>query len=144
MVRDIIRARGHQNISAKHRSTFQITTEHTITKRADCIIAVSADKGVSGLSKEFKKAAKRDNVAMILKIVAGTRFEVVTGVGCNKLTLTDAKDIVIRKSNFVSDRTLMINANKSAVDFDRELIANLSTPEDIVIIVEIIDQVELI
>jgi len=141
MVRDIIRARGHQNISAKHRSTFQITTEHTITKRADCIIAVSADKGVSGLSKEFKKAAKRDNVGITLKIVAGTRFEVVTGVGCNKLTLTDAKDIVIRKSDFVSERTLMINANKSAADLDRELIANLRTPEDIAIIVEIIDQV---
>lgn len=139
MVRDIIRARGHKNISAKHRSTFQITREHDITKRADCIIAVSADKGVSGLSNKLKKAAKKDSVGVTLKIVAGTRFEVVTGEGCNKLEFTDAKDIVIRKSDFISERTLMINADKSAADLDRELIANLKKPENIVIIVEIID-----
>jgi len=139
MVRDIIRARGHKNISAKHRSTFQITREHDITKRADCIIAVSADKGVSGLSNELKKAAKKDSVGITLKIVAGTRFEVVTGEGCNKLEFMDERDIVIRKSDFISERTLMINADKSAADLDREFIANLKRPEDIVIIVEIID-----
>lgn len=139
MVRDIIRARGHKNISAKHRSTFQITREHDITKRADCIIAVSADKGVSGLSNELKKAAKKDSRGITLKIVAGTRFEVVTGEGCNKLEFTDERDIVIRKSDFISERTLMIKADKSAADLDREFIANLKRPEDIVIIVEIID-----
>ena len=139
MVRDIIRARGHKNISAKHRTTFQITREHDITKRADCIIAVSADKGVSGLSNEFKKAAKKDGVGITVKIAAGAHLEVVTGEGCNELELTDERDIVIRKSNFVSERTLMINADKSAADLDRELIANLKRPEDIIIIVEIID-----
>ena len=139
MVRDIIRARGHKNISAKHRSTFQITREHDITKRADCIIAVSADKGVSGLSNELKKAAKKDSVGITLKIVAGTRFEVVTGEGCNKLEFMDERDIVIRKSDFISERTLMINADKSAADLDREFIANLKRPGDIAIIVEIID-----
>jgi hypothetical protein len=137
MVRDIIKARGHKNISAKHRSTFQITTEHDITKRADCIIAVSADKGVSGLSNEVKKAAKKDSVQITLKIVAGTYFEVVTGEGCNKLEFLDERDIVIRKSDFISERTLMINADKSAADLDRGLIANLKRSEDIVIMVEI-------
>jgi uncharacterized protein len=139
MVRDIIRARGHKNISAKHKSTFQITIEPDITKRADCIIAVSADKGISGLSNELKKAAKKDSVGITLTIVAGTRFEVVTGKGCNKLEFTDAKDIVIRKSDFISERTLMIKADKSAADLDRELITSLKRPEDIVIIVEIVD-----
>ena len=139
MVRDIIKARGHKNISAKHRSTFQITREHDITKRADCIIAVSADKGISGLSNELKKAAKKESVGITLTVVAGTRFEVVTGKGCNKLEFTDAKDIVIRKSDFISERTLMIKADKSAADLDRELITSLKRPEDIVIIVEIVD-----
>jgi hypothetical protein len=91
MVRDIIRARGHKNITAKHRSTFQITKDHDITKRADCVIAVSADKGVLDLSNELKKAAKKDNATIFVKVIAGNRFEIVTGMGCEKLELTDEK-----------------------------------------------------
>jgi hypothetical protein len=76
-------------------------------------------------------------VQITLKIVAGTYFEVVTGEGCNKLEFLDERDIVIRKSDFISERTLMINADKSAADLDRGLIANLKRSEDIVIMVEI-------
>ncbi len=139
MVRDIIRAKGHKNITAKHRSTFQITKDHDITKRADCIVAVSADKSLSDLSNELKKAAKKDNAKIFIKVIAGNRFEIVAGTGCEKLEFTDVKDIVIRKSDFVSERTLMINADRSAADFDRQLIENLKKPHDILIIVDIID-----
>jgi hypothetical protein len=139
MVRDIIRAKGHKNITAKHRSTFQITKDHDITKRADCVIAVSADKGVSDLSNELKKAAKKDNAKIFVKVIAGNRFEIVAGTGCEKLELTDVKDIVIRKSDFVSERTLMINADRSAADLNRKLIENLKRPHGILIIVDIIN-----
>jgi hypothetical protein len=139
MVRDIIRAKGHKNITAKHRSTFQITKDHDITKRADCVIAVSADKGASDLSNELKKAAKKDNAKIFVKVIAGNRFEIVAGTGCEKLELIDVKDIVIRKSDFVSERTLMINADRSAADLDRKLIENLKRPHDILIIVDIIN-----
>lgn len=139
MVRDIIRAKGHKNITARHRSTFQITKDQDITKRADCIIAVSADKSVSDLSNELKNAAKKDDAKIFIKVIAGNRCEIVEGTGCEKLELTDAKDIVIRKSDFVSERTLMIKADRSAADFDLKLIENLKEPHDVLIIVDIMD-----
>jgi hypothetical protein len=139
MVKDIIRAKGHKNITARHRSTLQITKDHDITKQADCVIAVSADKAISDLSHELKKAAKKDNAKISVKVIAGNHSEIVTGMGCEKLELTDVKDIVIRKSDFASERTLMINADRSAADLDRELIENLKRPHDIQIIVEIVN-----
>ncbi|MCD6381347.1 MAG: DUF371 domain-containing protein, partial [Candidatus Odinarchaeota archaeon] len=51
----------------------------------------------------------------------GLRDE-IAGEGGPKLKLSHPKDIVCRKSSYVCPRTLMINANKSAVDIDRRII----------------------
>ncbi|MEM2818033.1 MAG: DUF371 domain-containing protein, partial [Archaeoglobaceae archaeon] len=42
-----VSAFGHPNISAKHRTTLEVTKDNEISKRADCIIGVNANKSVS-------------------------------------------------------------------------------------------------
>ncbi|MEM2324735.1 MAG: DUF371 domain-containing protein, partial [Archaeoglobaceae archaeon] len=42
-----ILAFGHSNITAKHRTTFEITKDQEISKRADCVIGVKASKSIS-------------------------------------------------------------------------------------------------
>jgi hypothetical protein len=108
MFSDTIHAKGHRNILATHKTTLQITKEDHISKRADCIVAVSADKSLRDLASDIKTALSTNAARIRLTIKAGPMSEVITGFGSAALTLSDTDDMVVRKSGFVSGRTLMI------------------------------------
>jgi hypothetical protein len=137
MLIDTIRAKGHHNIKATHKTTLQITKDTQISKRADCIIAVSADKSFSDLANEVKTALSANAATVRLTIWAGHASEVITGFGNTDLTHSDATDMVVRKSTFTSGRTLMIGADKAAADLDRKFVEKLKKPENIVITIEV-------
>jgi uncharacterized protein len=50
----------------------------------------------------------------------------LTAVGSPELRLVHPKDIVIRKSGYISDRTLAIHADKASKDLTRILVEKLS------------------
>lgn len=133
MVETII-SYGHENITSKHDTTLEITKDREITKRADCIIGVRASKSVSELSENFKRRARNSIIKVVLH--AGNVTETVIGRGHPDLSFSHKSDIVIRKSDFVCPRTLMIKANKSARELDRNLI-NLLKDRKQKLIVEI-------
>ena len=58
-IREEILAWGHENITARNRSTFEITKKSSLTRKGDCIIATKASKGAADLSYNFKRFAKR-------------------------------------------------------------------------------------
>lgn len=125
---ETIIARGHKNIRATHKTTFEITREQEINTRADCIIAVNANAAAKDLKDEFKnKAKKLDTIIEVLIEVDGL-VEKITGKGSPKLTLSHPTDLVGRKSTFISDRTLLIKSNKAAIDLNRHLVEKLKTP----------------
>lgn len=137
MFSDTIRAKGHPNITARHKTTLQITKDENISKRAHCIIAVSADKAVNDLTAEVKAALKAAAAKVRVNIWAAHESQVVTGFGSADLTHSDAQDMVLRKSTFVSGRTLMINADKAAADLDRKFVDKLKEPVDVIITIEV-------
>ena len=51
------------------------------------------------------------------------------GYGDRQLTLTDPHEIVLRKSNFASARTLAVKCNVAAIDMPREMIKALQNPK---------------
>ena len=118
----VIFARGHENIQATHKTTFEITKEPTLTKRADCIIAVEATKGVADLPLEFKEAARKKDAQITITIEAGELKEKVRAKGSPRLLFTHPTDLVVRKSDYVCGRTLAIMADKAANDLSRKLI----------------------
>ena len=118
-------ARGHPNITATHPTTLEITKESSLTRKGDCIVAVAATKGLKDFSKNFRMACMNDNSRILLELYASGMVETVLGRGSRLLTLIDPEDIVIRKSNSVTDRTLMIEADKAAVDLSRRLVREL-------------------
>jgi hypothetical protein len=136
MLSDTIHAKGHRNILATHKTTLQITKEDHISKRADCIVAVSSDKSLCDLASDIKTALSTNAARIRLTIKAGHMSEVITGFGCAALSLSDSDDMVVRKSGFVSGRTLMIGADKAARDLDRAFVDKLKTSEDITITIE--------
>ncbi len=58
-------------------------------------------------------------------------FDEITGYGHPELTLEHPTDMVCRKSEFKCSRTLMIKADKAAIDLDRELINDLREREEL-------------
>ena len=66
-----------------------------------------------------------DKSRILVELNVSGMVERITGSGSRLLTLTDEKDLVIRRSTYVSNRTLMINADKAASDLRRQFIQAL-------------------
>jgi len=128
-VKEFIFAYGHKNILAIHRTTLQITKEERVSRRGDCIIAVSADKSVADLSPEFKENLRKEKAKITVLIEAGDSMEVVNAFGSPKLILTHPTDMVVRKSNYICSRTLAIRADKAAYDMPKKLGEKLKDPK---------------
>ncbi|MEM2970895.1 MAG: DUF371 domain-containing protein [Candidatus Bathyarchaeia archaeon] len=127
-VREVITAYGHKNIQATHKTTFEITREPQLSKKGDCIIAVSADKALADLNVKFKDCLRRENAEITVIIEAGGLTEFVKAFGSPQLILTHPMDIVVRKSVYICSRTLAIKADKSAFDLSRILVEKLRNP----------------
>lgn len=124
-VTDELIARGHPNILATHPTTFEITKAKHVTSRGDCVIGVNATKGPRSLSKQFKELCRNSDAKIIVRLQAGGIVETVEGRGAPELTFGHLAGMVGRKSSFVSDRTIMIKADRAASDLSRPLIEAL-------------------
>jgi len=126
---EIIFAYGHKNIQATHKSTLEITKEVELSRKGDCIIAVSADKALADLSPKFKEKMRNENTKITVLIEAGDAVELVNAFGSPRLILTHPTDMVMRKSNYICGRTLAIQADKAACDLSRKLVEKLKNPK---------------
>lgn len=139
-MQEIIIAHGHENVLSTNSMTIEFTKEEHLTKRGDCIVAVSADKGCADLSEDFKEALKDDNTLLEITITAGDKTERILAHGSKDLILTHPTDMVIRKSTFVCPRTLAIRADKAAAGLSREFVGNVATSNsDVRIILRIMN-----
>ena len=128
-VTEIILGYGHENIQATHKTTFEITKEAQLSRRGDCIIAVSANKTMTDFSSEFKENLHEEKAKIIILIEAGDAAEVVNAFGSPRLILAHPTDMVVRKSNYICNRTLAIQADKAACDLSRKLVEKLKNPK---------------
>ncbi|HII09292.1 MAG TPA: DUF371 domain-containing protein [Methanosphaera sp.] len=118
-------ARGHENVTSLHKSTFEITTDESLTLKGDCIIGVKSGVTLNDLPEEIKDHIKTDNEKIELILETDNFSDKIVGYGSSKLTLDHPSDMVCRKSDFACSRTLMINADKAAKDLDKNLINEL-------------------
>lgn len=127
--RENIMAWGHENIQVIHPSTLMFTKEKHLSKTGDCIVGVASDKAVTDLNQKFKDALRKPNAKLTITIEAGGLTEQINAYGSPKLILNHPTDIVIRKSDYICNRTLAIRADKSANDLPRELAEKLKNPQ---------------
>ena len=119
------KAMGHRHITARHPTTFEFTRETELTERGDCIVAVGAECGLSGLPSGIRDSMGTRGAVMEVIIRCGGIEEVVTGRGNPGLTYSNPTEMVGRKSGYVCGRTLMVHADMAAVDLDRELVGEV-------------------
>ncbi len=139
LVVDVVKARGHPNVRAEHRTTFEITKDRDLTPRGDCIIGVAADKGASDLNPELRDTLRKDTSIVVLKLACRDVADIVVAQGSSSLTLEDGRRIVVRKSSYIGPETLAIRANKAAKDLDRRLIECLRQGEELTVKIIAID-----
>lgn len=113
---------GHESITAKHKRTIEFTKDSELSLEGDCILGVNANFSVYDLKELIKEET---NLKMV--ITAGDiSDEVVFEANQN---FNDEREIVIRRGDFASDRTLGIKADKACADLKKELVEKLRNPE---------------
>ncbi len=115
-------AYGHELIKATHRSTIEITKDTYLTEKGDCIIGIKSNLSCFDLPTKIKKRIRSNEARLVLVISVDGYRDYIFGYGSELLTLKSKTSMVIRKSTYIDDRTLMIRANKSARDISRKLV----------------------
>lgn len=139
---EVVRATGHENVTAEHASTVELTTDDWLTPAGDCIVGVEADRTPRDFSAAFREAC-RDADATIeatLTVDAGDdEFrETVTGRGDPDLALLDDRSMVGRTSDYTDDeRTILVDGDAAAGDLDRDLVSALADGADLTLRLEV-------
>lgn len=114
------KAYGHENITSLHKNTFEFTKDDFVTKTGDCITGIKADFSLKDI-KEFIKSLRNNKIKIIIQ-VDNLKEEINAEINPN---FSSDHEIVVRKTDFISKRTLAIKADKAAKNFSREFVEKL-------------------
>lgn len=115
-------AYGHPNILGTHKTTLEFTKDENVSLRGDCIVGVKADFELSKL-KEFIRNAKNNEVKITIKAMPKKHREIQDTISAQiNPDFDDDKELVIRKTDFVSERTFATSSNKAAFELKRNFI----------------------
>lgn len=128
---EVVRARGHEHVRAEHASTWEITSEDWLTPAGDCILGVDADRPPAEFEEGFVDACRAGTVTITARLEAGGHAQTITGRGHPDLTFASETSLVGRTSEYVDDRTVMVAADRSAADLDRDLVGALADGADL-------------
>jgi len=123
-LKEVITAWGHPDITATDDMKIEITKEERLLNDKNSIIAVKANKSCKDLDELFKDYLKFGKKIKITISVDGIQDTIKT-FGSPALELTNKKNIVIIRSDFINSKTLGILADKAACDLKKELISKL-------------------
>lgn len=123
---EVIRARGHEHVSAEHASTFEVTTDDYLTPAGDCILAIDADRAPADFDPAFVEACQDSTATITVTIEVDGHAETVEGRGDPDLEFTNERSAVGRTSDYVDDRTILVGAEFAAEGFDRDLVEALA------------------
>jgi hypothetical protein len=119
-------------VRADHQTTIEITSEDFLTETGTCIVGINSDTTLRAMSNEIKNLARRIDTVIVLKLSVNEHHEEIRGCGDSGLTYADGVSMVARKSDYVCDRTLMVKADKSASELDRQFIDQLKDDKAII------------
>ncbi|QKY15388.1 DUF371 domain-containing protein [Halorubrum sp. CBA1229] len=136
---EVVRAVGHEHVTAEHASTVELTTDDWLTPAGDCIIGIEADRAPRDFSPEFREACRNAEATITATIGVGepgdegvelddpAYVDEIVGRGDPDLTLLDDRSMVGRTSDYTDDeRTILVDGDGAAADLDRDLVAALA------------------
>jgi len=130
---EVIRAHGHENVSAEHASTFEVTSDDFLTSAGDCILGIEADRVPADFGDEFLTTCQDADATIVAEFEVGGAVERIEGRGHPELSFENDRSLVGRTSDYVDDRTIMVGAEKAAEDIDRELVDALANGAELTV-----------
>jgi len=124
----VVTFHGHPLVRSAHPTTIEVTTEDHLTANGDCIVGVGASSGCEQLDARVKEGLRTKGSRVTIRLAVGNHTFEVKAEGDPRLELSHPNDIVIRRSDFISDRTLAVHADAAAKDIPRELVRLLRDP----------------
>ena len=136
---------GHENITARHKTTLEFTKDEGLGLEGDCIIGVGADFSLDGIKRFIKSLGNNRKIMIAIQMMGHDKKESINN-NLNKKIMKNQKnnetaieiinceintdfnsdrEIVVRKGDFISERTLGVKANRAAWEIDRSLAALL-------------------
>jgi hypothetical protein len=116
---------GHPNIHATHKSTLEFTKENSLTSKGDCILGVNSSCGLIDIPSELKERIRNSSSKILVNLQVGEFTDIIEGYGDSRLDLSNEYSIIIRKSDFICSRTLMVKSDKAARDINNEIIESM-------------------
>lgn len=127
---EVVHARGHEHVTGEHASTWELTSDDWLTPAGDCILGVEADRTPADFDPAFCAACRDRDAELTATLEVGDHEVTVAGRGDPDLTFDDDRSLVVRTSDYVDDRTVMVGADAAAGDLDRSLVAALADGAD--------------
>ncbi|QPV63763.1 DUF371 domain-containing protein [Halosimplex litoreum] len=134
---EVVHAQGHENVTAEHVSTLEFTSDDFLTPAGDCILAVEADRVPADFDDAFLDACRAHGATITATIEAAGHAHEVIGRGHPDFSFENERSHVIRTSDYVDDRTVMVGATGAAADVDRDLVAVLADGADATLTLEV-------
>jgi hypothetical protein len=122
----LVRARGHEHVRAEHASTWELTSDDWLTPAGDCILGVEADTVPADFDEAFVAACQDSDAVIEATLRVAGHEQVIEGSGHPDLTFADDRSLVARTSDYVDDRTVMVDADAAAADVNRALVNALA------------------
>ncbi|MBI2652952.1 DUF371 domain-containing protein [Candidatus Woesearchaeota archaeon] len=115
-------AYGHPNILGTHKTTLEFTKDDELSLRGDCIAGVNADFSLPLLKKFIKSLKNKQDIMITIQTISKpTKIKETIYAKLNP-EFNSNKEFVIRKTDFVSERTFAIRADKAAFELNKQLI----------------------
>jgi len=127
----LVRARGHEHVRAEHASTWELTSDDWLTPAGDCILGVEADTVPADFDDAFVAACQDSDAVIEATLRVDGHEQTVTGSGHPELSFESDRSLVVRTSDYVDDRTVMVDVDAAAADIDRALVDALADGTDL-------------
>lgn len=134
---ETVRATGHEHVQATHGSTLEVTTDDYLTPAGDCIVGIEADRAPADFDDAFVTACQDPDARVAIELVADGHSDRIVGRGDSELVLANDRSLVVRTSEYVDDRTVVVGADGAAADLDRALVAALAGGAPLVVRLEV-------
>ncbi|GGN85469.1 DUF371 domain-containing protein [Haloarcula pellucida] len=122
----VVTAHGHEHVSGEHASTLEVTSDDFLTPAGDCILGIEADTVPADFDDAFVEACRDADATITATIEVDGHTATVEGSGHPDLTFESDRSHVLRTSDYVDDRTVMVGADAAAGDVDRDVVAALA------------------
>ncbi|MFC7019989.1 MULTISPECIES: DUF371 domain-containing protein [Haloarcula] len=130
-IEETVHAAGHEHVTAEHASTLELTSDDFLTPAGDCILGIEAHQVPSEFDADFVAACRDADATITATLQAAGHTATVTGSGHPDLTFESDRSHVLRTSDYVDERTVMVGADAAAADIDRDLVAAVADGADL-------------